>query len=125
LVVGPGSSGMEIAHEIAAGGAREVLLAVRTPPNLLLRASGGLPADLPVPLFFRMPAPWVDAMLTRIQRWTIGDLTSYGLPPSPEGAITALMSRGAGTAVVDQETIDAIRDGSIRVVPAVSGLDGT
>lgn len=123
LVVGAGSSGMEIAHEIAAGGAREVLLSVRRPPNLLLRASGGLPTDLPVPLFMNLPVHLVDTMLDRIQRVTIGDLTSYGLPPSQEGALASLMARGAGTAVVDQVMIDAIRDGSIRVVAAVTGLD--
>lgn len=125
LVVGPGSSGMEIAHELATAGAEEVMLAVRTPPTLLLRASGGLPTDLPVPIFFRMPVPVVDAMLARMQRLTIGDLTDYGLPPAPEGAISALMARGAGTAIVDRQTIEAIRDGSIVVVPAVDGLDRT
>lgn len=125
LVVGPGSSGMEIAHELAVGGAREVLLAVRTPPSLMLRSVGGLPTDLPVPLFFRMPTPLVDAMLARMQQLTIGDLTAYGLPAAPEGAIAALMARGAGTAIVDRETIEAIRHGAIRVVPAVEGLDGS
>lgn len=35
------------------------------------------------------------------------------------------MARGAGTAIVDRETIEAIRDGSIRVVAAVTGLDTT
>lgn len=125
LVVGGGSSGMEIAAELARHGAREVLLSVRTPPNLLLRASGGLPTDLPVPLFFRLPVPLVDAMLALMQRLTVGDLTAHGLPPATEGAIAALMARGAGTAVVDRETVDAIRDGSIRVVAAVTGLDAT
>ena len=125
LVVGPGSSGMEIAHELAVGGAREVLLAVRTPPSLLLRARGGVPTDLPVPLLFRMPVPLVDAMLARMQRQTIGDLTSYGLPMAAEGAISGLLTRGVGPSVVDMGTIDAIRDGSIRVVPAVEALDAT
>ena len=125
LVVGAGSSGMEIAHELVAGGAREVLLSVRRPPNLLLRASGGLPTDLPVPLFMNLPVRMVDAMLDRIQRVTVGDLTPYGLPPSQEGTLASLMARGAGTAVVDLETIDAIRDGSIRVVAAVTALDGS
>ena len=35
LVVGPGCSGMEIAHDIATGGAAKVWLAVRTPPTIL------------------------------------------------------------------------------------------
>ena len=40
-MVGPGSSGMEIAHELADGGAAKVWLAVRTPPNILLRQGPG------------------------------------------------------------------------------------
>jgi NADPH-dependent 2,4-dienoyl-CoA reductase/sulfur reductase-like enzyme len=38
LVVGAGSSGMEIAHDLATGGAEKVWLAVRTPPNIMLRS---------------------------------------------------------------------------------------
>ena len=46
LVVGSGSSGMEIAHDLATGGADKVWLAVRTAPNILLRSlPGGLSAD--------------------------------------------------------------------------------
>ena len=41
LVVGPGSSGMEIAHDLAEGGAARVWLAVRTAPNILLREAIG------------------------------------------------------------------------------------
>ena len=37
LVVGPGNSGMEIAHDLAEGGASEVRLSVRTPPNIIPR----------------------------------------------------------------------------------------
>src|SRR5262249_54796024 len=35
LVVGAGSSGMEIAYDLATGGAAKVWLAVRTPPNIM------------------------------------------------------------------------------------------
>ena len=46
LVVGPGCSGMEIAHDIATGGAAKVWLAVRTPPTILSREGpGGLPGE--------------------------------------------------------------------------------
>ena len=41
LVVGPGCSGMEIAYDLAEGGARRVRLAVRTPPNMLVRSPMG------------------------------------------------------------------------------------
>ena len=41
LVVGPGCTGMEIAYDLAEGGASRVRLAVRTPPNLLRRSPAG------------------------------------------------------------------------------------
>jgi cation diffusion facilitator CzcD-associated flavoprotein CzcO len=122
LVVGAGSTGLEIAHQLATGGARSVLLSFRTPPNILLRMVGGLPGDLPVPLFLRLPTGLVDRLLLAMQRRVVGDLTPYGLPAPTEGPIAQLRRRGAGTAVVDAEVLDAIRDGSVVVVPAVQSL---
>ncbi|MCK0110685.1 NAD(P)/FAD-dependent oxidoreductase [Ornithinimicrobium sp. F0845] len=123
VVVGAGSSGLELSHDLATGGAGRVSLAIRTPPNILFREVGGAPSDLPVPLFLHLPDWLVDRMLAALQRRVVGDLTAYGLPPAPEGAITGLKRRGAGTAVVDPEVIDSIREGLIRVVPAATGLD--
>ena len=58
LVVGSGSSGMEIAHDLATGGAAKVWLAVRTPPNIMLRSlPGGLPGDLVVAAAVSCPGP--------------------------------------------------------------------
>ncbi|MGV0788299.1 NAD(P)/FAD-dependent oxidoreductase [Mycolicibacterium sp. XJ2] len=122
LIAGAGSSGLEIAYELSRSGCREVLLAVRTPPNILLREVGGLPFDLPMPLFLRLPARLVDKMLLVVQRGIIGDLSDFGFSKPPEGPIAGLKRRGAGTAIVDRQVIDAIRDRSLRVVAAVDGL---
>lgn len=123
LVVGAGSTGLEIARELSRSGCPEVLLAVRTPPNILLREVGGLPGDLPLPLFLRLPTGLVDKMLLAMQRRVIGDLSDFGLGAPPEGPIAALKRRGAGTAIVDRDVIDAIRDRSLRVVAAVERLE--
>ncbi|WP_324277902.1 NAD(P)/FAD-dependent oxidoreductase [Blastococcus brunescens] len=123
LVVGAGSTGFEVAHELATHGARRVRLSVRTAPNILLRMMGGLPADLPVPLFLHLPTAWVDRLLLFMQRRVIGDLSAHGLRPPTEGPISQLLRRGAGTAVVDREVVDAIRSGAFEVVPAVERLD--
>ena len=122
LVVGAGSTGMEIARELAVGGAREVLLSVRTPPTILLRSSAGLPGDLPVPLFLTLPPHVVDRIVARIQRLTVGDLSELGLGPPPAGASTQLLARGAGTAIVDAEVIESIRARAVKVVRAVGRL---
>ncbi|MGA8046847.1 MAG: NAD(P)/FAD-dependent oxidoreductase [Dermatophilaceae bacterium] len=125
LVVGAGSTGLEIAHELADCGAAEVLLSVRTPPTILLRSSGGLPGDLPVPLFLKLPPRVVDRIVARIQKLTVGDLSELGLGEPPAGAFTQLLERGAGTAIVDAEVIEALRAGAVRVVPAVGRLTRT
>ncbi|WP_194288556.1 flavin-containing monooxygenase [Ornithinicoccus halotolerans] len=122
VLVGAGSTGMEIAHELARGGAAAVSLSVRTPPNVLLRRVGGLPGDWPVPLLLRLRTGVVDPMLAALQRVVIGDLRRYGLPRPTQGCIAGLRARGAGTAVVDREVVEGIRAGLVRVVPAVVGL---
>ena len=63
LVVGSGSSGMEIAHDLATGGAAKMWLAVRTPPNIMLRSlPRGLPGDLVSLPLYHAPIRIADAM---------------------------------------------------------------
>ena len=76
LVVGTGSSGMEIAHDLATGGSAKVWLAVRTPPNIMLRSlPGGLPGDLISLPLFRAPARFADAVGRAARKANLGDLT--------------------------------------------------
>src|SRR3954469_20475352 len=46
LVVGAGNSGAEIAHDVIDGGAKRSRLSVRTPPQIVRRATAGIPAQL-------------------------------------------------------------------------------
>ena len=63
LVVGCGSSGMEIAHDLATGGAAKAWLAVRTPPNIMLRSlPGGLPVDVIALPLYHIPIRIADAI---------------------------------------------------------------
>ena len=124
VVVGASTSGMEIAHQLATGGAAEVLLAVRTAPNILPREVNGVPGDLPAPLMFHLPAAVVDRLLFAMQRRMIGDLSEHGLPAPTQGMMARQKLDGSGPAVVDLEVIEALRRGDFRCVPAVTGLDG-
>jgi putative flavoprotein involved in K+ transport len=124
LVVGAGSSGLEIAHDLAHGGARSVWLSVRTPPNLLPRSVAGMPGDPAVHLLRRLPPRVADAVVRPLQRLTIGDLTDVGLPAPDEGPFTRQRRpHDAGPAIVDREVVDDLRSGRIRVVAAVHRLD--
>lgn len=125
LVVGAGCSGMEIAHDLATGGAARVRLSVRTPPNILLRSLAGAPGDLPAVAMLRLPPGVADRQVRRLRRLTIGDLRPFGLPIPGEGPFTRLVRTGAGPAVVDRDVIDDVKDRRIEVVADVEALDAS
>jgi putative flavoprotein involved in K+ transport len=120
LVVGPGCSGMEIAYDLAIGGAHRVRLAVRTPPNIIVRVPPG-------PLFARalakLPPRRADAVARFIRMRELGDLTPYGLPMPEEGLFSRLRRLGVAPAIVDKEWIEAIKDGRVEIVAGVEALD--
>ena len=123
LAVGTGSTGMEIAHELAGAGA-QVWLSFRSPPNILMRELHGIPGDFPVPLMLRLPTRVVDRAMLTMQQRVVGDLAPYGLPAPEMGVMTRLKTRdGSGVAIVDPPVLASIRSGDVQVVPAVVGLD--
>lgn len=120
LVAGAGSSGFEIAHDLAHGGVRSVRLAVRTPPNILPRSVAGLSGDPAVALLRRLPPRVADVAVRPLRSLVIGDLSTVGLPTPTEGPFSRLSRpHDAGPAVVDREVVDDLRSGRIHVVPAV------
>lgn len=125
LVVGPGSSGMEIAHDLAHGGAAKVWLAVRTPPNLLLREGpGGIPGDMIGVAMLHLPTRVADALARFARRMSIGDLSEYGLPVPEEGPMTRLHRLGVAPAIVETDMIETIKAGGIEIIPAVHAFTG-
>lgn len=124
LVVGPGSSGMEIAFDLAEGGAAKVWLSARTPPNIFLRQGpGGVPGDVIAQAMLRVPVRLADAVARFGRRAAVGDLSEYGLPVPDEGVFARLGRLGVAPAIVDKEVIDAIRKRRFEVVGGVESLD--
>jgi cation diffusion facilitator CzcD-associated flavoprotein CzcO len=123
LVIGAGCSGMEIAADLADGGAATIHLSIRTPPNILLRSIAGLPGDPAAMLLLRLPPRTADTWLAPMRRLTIGDLAAYGLPVPTEGPFQRLARTGDGPAVVDRDVLHHIRSGRIHVVAEVTALD--
>jgi cation diffusion facilitator CzcD-associated flavoprotein CzcO len=124
LVVGPGCSGMEIAHDLAEGGARKVWLSARTPPNIVLREGpGGLPGDMIAVALLHLPARFGDAVARFARKQDLGDLTEYGLPVPEEGLMTRFRRTGQAPAIVDMEVIESIKARRIEIVPGVESLD--
>jgi cation diffusion facilitator CzcD-associated flavoprotein CzcO len=122
LVVGPGCSGAEIAHELAAEGAARVRLSVRTPPNIILRNPLG---PLLARAMRKLPRHRADAMLRSVSLRQIGDLSEYGLPVPEEGVFSRLARLGVAPTIVDPEVIESIKDRRIEIVSGVVSLDET
>jgi cation diffusion facilitator CzcD-associated flavoprotein CzcO len=123
LVVGPGCSGMEIAYDLAVGGAAKVWLSARTAPNIFMRTGpGGLPGDYIARALFKLPVGLADRIAAVGRKKAIGDLTEYGLPMPDEGVVARFNRTHQAPAIVDQEVIDAIKDGSIEIVAGVDAL---
>jgi cation diffusion facilitator CzcD-associated flavoprotein CzcO len=126
LVVGPGCSGMEIAYDLADGGAAKVWLSARTPPNIFLRQGPGpIPGDMIGVALLHLPVRFADAVARFARRTDLGDLTEYGLPVPEEGVFARLRRLGVAPSIVDMEVIEAIKDRRIEVVRGVESLDPT
>jgi cation diffusion facilitator CzcD-associated flavoprotein CzcO len=123
LVVGPGCSGLEIAYDLAEGGAGRVRIAVRTQPNIVLRQAGVLPGDVPATLMYRLPPQIGDRQTRLIRRLTIGDLSAYGLVAPNEGIMSRVHRDGKAPAILDRSVIDAIKQRRIEIVAAVESFD--
>jgi putative flavoprotein involved in K+ transport len=122
VVVGPGCSGMEIAYDLAEGGARRVHLAIRTPPNILVRSPIGPALALAL---MRMPPKRADRLVNFVRSKEVGDLTEYGLPVPEEGTFSRLRRLGVAPAIVDKVVIEAIRERRIEIVASIESLDET
>jgi cation diffusion facilitator CzcD-associated flavoprotein CzcO len=121
LVVGPGSSGMEIAYDLSENGARRVRLGIRTPPNIILRDPLG---PLFARLIVKLPTHRADRVMRAVSRRTVGDMSEFGLPEPEEGIASRLKRLDVAPAIVDREVLDAIRRRRIEIVSAVEAIDG-
>ena len=122
LVVGTGSSGLEIAADLARD-ARRVRVAMREAPNLFPRSFWGVPM-LPdgLSLLLRLPAPAADLAGALLQRLAWGDLGALGFPRARHGVATNLRIRRKGP-VFDDAFVPALRTGACSVVAAVEAFE--
>lgn len=120
LVVGPGNSGAEIAADLVDAGAR-VSIAMRTPPNIVLRAVAGIPSQALVISMAMLPVKAQDVLAGALQRVAVGDLTKYGLPKAPRGIATQQL-RDDVTPTIDVGMLRHLRAGKVAIVPAVESF---
>jgi putative flavoprotein involved in K+ transport len=123
LVIGVGNSGSEIATDLAEGGAGRVWIAVRTPPQIVRRDTGGWPAHATGILVSRLPAALVDPVARLQQRLTVPDLTAYGIPRPDDGLLSRVRRTGE-VPLQDVGFIGAVRSRAVTPVAAVTGFAG-
>jgi cation diffusion facilitator CzcD-associated flavoprotein CzcO len=120
LVVGPGNSGAEIAADLADAGVT-VSLAMRTPPNIVLRAVAGIPGQALILSMSMLPLRVQDALAGGLQRVAVGDLRKYGIPKAPRGIATQ-QARDDVTPTLDVGLLRALKAGTVTVVAAVESF---
>lgn len=123
LVVGAGNSGAEIAHDVIDGGAARSRISVRTPPQIVRRATLGIPAQLLGMAIRKLPPHWVDPFTQWQRKVAIPDLTAQGLPRPEHGVRTAFLTTGT-VPILDVGIVAAVKSGRVEVVAAVQGFDG-
>ncbi len=122
LVVGPGTTGSEIAVLLSRGGAGRVRVACRRPPNLTARKFLGASVNLPGIALNHLPLRIGDQIGWLSQWMLFGNLDRYGLPRSPDGVAT--LNQRHQTPAYDDGFVAALKAGRIEIVAAVVGFDG-
>jgi putative flavoprotein involved in K+ transport len=123
LVVGAGNTGAEIAVDLVEGGAGRVRMAIRTPPHVVLRESNGIPTQATGLLMRRVPTKIGDPIASAVSRFTVGDLTQYGIGKPPRGLYSRAVEEHQ-IPIIDVGLIDQLKAGRVEIVGAVEGFDG-
>lgn len=121
LVVGGGNSGGEIAADLVSGGAAQVLLSLRSEPQLVPRRLLGVPTVLVAIGTRRLPASVGDNAVALLRRLALGDLGRYGLKAATE-PLSVRYARGGVVPLSHPGFFSAVRHGRIEVVAAVARL---
>ena len=117
LIVGIGNTGAELALDLHEKGASPSI-SVRGPVNFIRRDIGGRPAQRTAIMLGKLPSWAYDFIARQVQKWTVGDLTPYGLPPSPY-APSEQLRRFGKVPVIDIGTIDLIKQRKVAILPDI------
>ncbi|GMI98087.1 YUCCA 10 [Hibiscus trionum] len=118
LVVGCGNSGMEIAYDLSTFGVPTSIV-IRSPFHVVTKEI----VRLGMVFSKYVPVGIVDFMAVWMSKIVFGDLSKYGIHRPKEGPF--FLKAAAGRApVIDVGTIGKIKSKEIKVVPAISNVNG-
>lgn len=121
LVVGMGNTGAEIALDLFEQGARP-FISVRGPVNIVPRDVAGRPTQDTAMKLAKLPAWMGDALGVVIRRFSVGDLSEYGIE-TPEIPPAAQLRLYGKTPVIDVGTLEQIKAGTIKVLPDIERFE--
>jgi putative flavoprotein involved in K+ transport len=122
LVVGCGPTGIDIAVAVAAAGASRVRMSIRHTP-LLFKLSPVTSLLAQAVKHVSLPHWLINRVSLLMHRMQWGDLTPYGLAPPTDGTMAGIARSGHAYGSIDRGLVSAVREGSIEVVPGVTGFD--
>ena len=117
LVVGCGNSGAEIALDLAEQGV-EVAMVVHGPVHVVPRDMFGHPTQHTNVLLSHLPLGLRDAIAVRTVGLAVGDLSRWGIV-RPSIGPNRMIEESGRVPILDLGTIALIKQGKIRVLPAV------
>ena len=120
LVVGCGNSGAEIALDLAERGV-DVAVVVRGPVHVVPRDMFGRPTQHTSVLLSHLPLGLRDVIAEGIVNLVVGDLTRWGIVRPTVGP-NRLIEESGRIPILDIGTVAMIKQGKIRVLPAVQEI---
>ena len=121
LVIGMGNTGAELALDLSENNA-ETFVCVRGPINVVPRDLNGRPVQVTSKQLAKLPFGFGDWLGSQIRKIYFGDLSKHGLETSKVHPVVQLRETGK-TPIVDIGTMKAIKEGKIKVVPAIKSFD--
>jgi cation diffusion facilitator CzcD-associated flavoprotein CzcO len=121
LVVGMGNTGAEIALDLSEHGA-ETTISIRDGVHIVPRDLFGLPIQLVATVASRLLRPKIsDTLFPAILDFALGNLSRYGIRRPPHGILEQAVRSGK-IPVLDVGTAKLIRDGRIKIMPAIASI---
>lgn len=123
LVVGMGNTGAEVALDLCESGV-VTYISVRNPISVVPRDLNGRPVQVTSKQLAKLPFGLGDWLGSQIRKLYFGNLSKYGLESSKMHPAVQLRETGK-TPIVDIGTIQAVKDGKIKVMKEVDRFTET
>ena len=120
VVVGSGNSAADVVTDLV-GTAGDVIMAVRTPPNIVRREAFGIPSQFLGIASDALPPVIMNAMSGVLRKATVPDLSAYGMPAPTRDPYTQFL-RTRTVPILDCGFVDAVRSDQVRIVGAVESF---